>query len=64
MEKRGGSNWWSPRSAEGKGRGQADPQGKDFVRYSVFRDGLDEYIEDKFKKHLNRFHPKPRLSPP
>jgi len=52
MEKRGGIKLVVTQIGGREGGGaKLTPQGKDFLRrYTAFREGLDEYIEDKFKK--------------
>jgi molybdate transport system regulatory protein len=52
MEKRGGIKLVVTQIGGREGGGaKLTPQGKDFLRrYSAFREGLDEYIENKFKK--------------
>jgi len=52
MEKRGGIKLVITQIGGREGGGaRLTPQGRDFLkRYLVFRDGLDEYIESKFKK--------------
>ncbi len=52
METRGGLNLVETQiGGRGGGGARLTPQGKDFLRrYSAFREGLDEYIEEKFKK--------------
>jgi molybdate transport system regulatory protein len=52
METRGGLKLVDTQIGGREGGGaKLTPQGKDFLqRYSAFREGLDEYIEEKFKK--------------
>jgi len=52
METRGGIKLVVTQIGGREGGGaKLTPQGKDFLRrYTAFREGLDEYIEDKFKK--------------
>jgi molybdate transport system regulatory protein len=52
MEKRGGIKLVETQVGGREGGGaRLTLQGKDFLRrYSVFREGLDEYIEGKFRK--------------
>ena len=52
MEKRGGIKLVETQVGGREGGGaRLTPQGKIFLRrYSAFREGLDEYIQDKFKK--------------
>ena len=52
MEKRGGIKLVETQVGGREGGGaRLTPQGKIFLRrYSAFREGLDEYIKDKFKK--------------
>jgi molybdate transport system regulatory protein len=52
MEKRGGIKLVVTQIGGREGGGaKLTPQGKDFLRrYSAFREGLDEYIEKKFRQ--------------
>lgn len=52
MEKRGGIKLVETQVGGKEGGGsRLTPLGRDFLqRYLTFREGLDEYIEDKFKK--------------
>jgi molybdate transport system regulatory protein len=52
MEKRGGIKLVATQIGGRQGGGaRLTPRGKDFLRrYSAFREGLDEYIENKFRK--------------
>jgi molybdate transport system regulatory protein len=52
MEKRGGIKLVETQIGGREGGGaKLTPAGKDFLRrYSAFREGLDEYIEEKFKQ--------------
>jgi molybdate transport system regulatory protein len=52
MEKRGGIKLVETQVGGREGGGaKLTPLGKEFLqRYSAFREGLDQYIEDKFKK--------------
>ncbi len=52
MEKRGGIKLVVTQIGGREGGGaKLTPQGKDFLRkYSAFREGLDEYIEEKFRR--------------
>jgi molybdate transport system regulatory protein len=52
MEKRGGIKLVETQIGGREGGGaKLTPAGKDFLRrYSAFREGLDEYIEGKFRK--------------
>ena len=52
MEKRGGIKLVETQVGGREGGGaRLTPAGKEFLkRYSAFREGLDEYIEDKFRK--------------
>jgi len=52
MEKRGGIKLVVTQIGGREGGGaKLTPQGKDFLRrYSTFREGLDEYIEKKFRQ--------------
>jgi len=52
MEMRGGVKLVETQIGGREGGGaKLTPQGKEFLRrYSAFREGLDEYIENKFKK--------------
>jgi molybdate transport system regulatory protein len=52
MEKRGGLKLVETQIGGREGGGaKLTPQGKDFLqRYLAFREGLDEYIEEKFRR--------------
>ena len=52
MEKRGGIKLVVTQIGGREGGGaKLTPQGKDFLRrYSAFREGLDEYIEERFRR--------------
>ncbi len=52
MEKRGGIKLVKTQVGGREGGGaKLTPPGRDFLkRYSAFREGLDEYIEDKFQR--------------
>jgi len=52
MEKRGGIKLVVTQIGGREGGGaRLTPQGKEFLRrYSAFREGLDEYIEEKFRR--------------
>jgi len=52
MEKRGGVKLVDTQVGGGEGGGaKLTPAGRDFLRrYRSFRDGLDEFIEEKFKQ--------------
>ncbi len=52
MEKRGGIKLVETQVGGREGGGaKLTPAGKDFLRrYSVFREGLDDYIEEKFRR--------------
>jgi len=52
MEKRGGIKLVETQVGGREGGGaKLTPPGKEFLkRYSAFREGLDKYIEDKFKR--------------
>jgi molybdate transport system regulatory protein len=52
MERRGGLKLVETQIGGREGGGaKLTPQGRDFLRrYLAFREGLDEYIENKFKK--------------
>jgi len=56
IEKRSGIKFVETQIGGREGGGaRLTPQGKEFLkRYSTFRDGLDEYIEKKFKRAFKK----------